>query len=232
MDKNNLISTLPAPVTVQQTGDHNLNVTNQPGGNMTIVQNPPTIYDDDGKPYTPITPVRFDVQNGILYLGNDQVTIPVELVQPDLLAPEELPYVNALCEVYAEKLGKSLDEIKPSAITSLPTNLQRHFSSQRKAYYRAEYASHIARETFADGEQQFQALKDDAFEGIEITYYDEDHENGYDRLKAVLEKITNTTLSKSALINVIGLIGNLEKKGICHILVNDDVINSWVNIDE
>ena len=61
---------------------------------------------------------------------------------------------------------------------------------------------------------------------------DEDYENGYDRLKAVLEKITNTTLSKSALVNVIGLIGNLEKKGICHILVNDDVINSWVNVDE
>lgn len=85
MDKNELISTMPAPVTVQQTGDHNLNVTNQPGGNMTIVQNPPTIYNDDGKPYTPITPVRFDAQNGILYLGNDQVSIPVELVQPNLL---------------------------------------------------------------------------------------------------------------------------------------------------
>lgn len=134
--------------------------------------------------------------------------------------------------MYAEKIGKSLDEITPSMIASLPTNLQRHFSSQRKAYYKAEYASHIARETFADGEQQFQVLKDDAFEGIETTYYDEDYENGYDRLKAVLEKITNTTLSKSALVNVIGLIGNLEKKGICHILVNDDVINSWVNVDE
>ena len=33
-------------------------------------------------------------------------------------------------------------------------------------------------------------------------------------------------------MNIIGLIGSLEKKGVCHILVNDDVIKSWVNIDE
>ena len=33
-------------------------------------------------------------------------------------------------------------------------------------------------------------------------------------------------------MSIIGLIGNLEKKGVCHILVNDDVIKSWVNIDE
>ena len=33
-------------------------------------------------------------------------------------------------------------------------------------------------------------------------------------------------------MNIIGLIANLEKKGICHILVNDGTIKSWVNIDE
>lgn len=56
--------------------------------------------------------------------------------------------------------------------------------------------------------------------------------NKYDRLKAVLDRITTISLTKSALINVVGLIGNLEKKGICHILVNDEKIKSWVDIDE
>lgn len=54
----------------------------------------------------------------------------------------------------------------------------------------------------------------------------------HDRLKAVLDRITIISLTKSALINVVGLIGNLEKKGICHILVNDEKIKSWVDIDE
>jgi len=28
------------------------------------------------------------------------------------------------------------------------------------------------------------------------------------------------------------LIGNLEKKGICHILVNDGTIESWVHVND
>lgn len=48
----------------------------------------------------------------------------------------------------------------------------------------------------------------------------------------MLEKITSTTLDSSVLSQMQHLIGNLEKKGICHILVNDGVIESWVNVDE
>lgn len=139
---------------------------------------------------------------------------------------EQLAYINALCEVYAEKLMKEFSDVTPDTISSLPRSIQTHYSSQKKAYYAADYVQHVARETFVDGEQQLIALKNDAYEGIEPTLLD-DYQSGYDRLKAVLEKITNTTLSKSSLINVTGLIGNLEKKGICHILVNDKVIASW-----
>ena len=103
---------------------------------------------------------------------------------------------------------------------------------QRKAYYSAASVQRSVREIFTDGEQQFVALKDDAFEGIEPTYYDDSYSTGYDRLRAVLEKITNTTLSKSTLVNIAGLINNLEKKGICHMLVNDERIHSWVTIDD
>src|SRR5699024_12646518 len=70
-----------------------------------------------------------------------------------------------------------------------------------------------------------------AWHGINTTYW-KDYEDGYARLNAVLEKITSTTLDSSVLSQMRNLIGNLEKKGICHILVNDGVIESWVNIDE
>lgn len=230
--KNTLITNISSTPTIQQTGQHNVNVTNQPGGNVSIFNGPPIDYDEKGIPYTPITPVRFDREKNIIYLGNEKVKLQIELIQPGLLAPQELPYINALCEVYAEKLGLALGTVTPDTIsTDLPKNLLHHYSSQRKAYYQAEFVKRMARETFSDGDKQFSILKEDAFTGIEDAYYD-DHSTGYGRLKAVLERITIISLTKSALINLVGLIGNLEKKGLCHILVNDDIIKSWVNIDE
>jgi len=185
--------------------------------------------DPSGKPYTPITPTRYDSTTRIIYLGNEEIRLPVQLTPQSVLSPHEMPYINALCEVYAEKLNKA---ITPDDIDALPSNLRRNLSDQRKAYYSAESVHRSVREIFSDGEEQFLNLRDDAFEGISPTYYDERYNSGYERLQAVLEKITNTTLTKSTLMNIIGLIGNLEKKGICHILVNDEVIKSWVNIDE
>lgn len=185
--------------------------------------------DEDGKPYVPITPTRYDSTTRTVFLGNETVKLPVQLIPQNAIAPHELPYINALCEVYAEKISMA---VTPDMIDTLSPSLRRNYAEQRKAYYSAESVQRSVREVFSDGEQQFQALKDDAFDGISTTYYDDRHLTGYDRLQAVLNKITNTTLTKSSLINIIGLIGNLEKKGVCHILVNDDVIKSWVNIDE
>ena len=54
------------------------------------------------------------------------------------------------------------------------------------------------------------------------------YSDGYERLLAVLEKITSTTLDLTVLSQIRNLIGNLEKKGICHVLVNDETIKSWV----
>lgn len=184
---------------------------------------------DDDFPLTPITPTRYDSNSRIIYLGTDEIVLPVQLVPQSALEAHELPYINALCEVYAEKKSQ---EVTPDSIDTLPSMYRRHFAEQRKAYYSAESVHRSVREVFSDGEQQFSALKDDAYDGIEPTYYDDNYATGYDRLRAVLEKITSTTLTKSALVNIIGLISNLEKKGICHMLVNDERIRSWVVIDD
>ena len=64
-----------------------------------------------------------------------------------------------------------------------------------------------------------------------MVYFDENHETGYVRLQEVLKKITSTELAKSNLINIKGFISNRTRKGVCHILVDDERIKSWVNID-
>lgn len=184
---------------------------------------------EDNIPLTPITPTRYDSNSRIIYLGTEEIVLPLQLVPQISFEAHKLPYINALCEVYAEKIDQ---EVTSDSIDSLPPLYRRHFAEQRKAYYSAESVHHSVREIFSDGEQQFGALKDDAYDGIEPTYYDDKYATGYDRLRAVLEKITSTTLTKSALVNIIGLISNLEKKGICHMLVNDERIRSWVIIDD
>lgn len=185
--------------------------------------------DENGVPFVPVTPTRSDIQTRTVFLSNETITLPVELIPKSNISPHELPYINALCEVYAEKIAQA---VTPDTIDILSPGLRHNFIEQRKAYYSAESIQRSVREVFSDGKKQFDALKADAFDGISDTYYDDRHVTGYDRLLSVLDKITNTTLTKSSLMNIAGLIGNLEKKGVCHILVNDNVIKSWVNIDE
>lgn len=222
--------TSPHDIEVNQYGDHPVHIDRVDNISMNVFPDRnSTSTDNFGRPYTPITPTRYDSSTRMIFLGNEQIKLPVQLTPQSSIAPEELPYINALCYVYAEKLSIT---VTPDTVDTLPPPLRRNYSDQRKAYYSAESLRRSVREIFPDGEQQFQNLKDDAFEGISPTFYDERITNGYERLQAVLEKITSTTLSKSALINIVGLIGNLEKKGICHILVNDDVIKSWVSLDE
>ena len=190
----------------------------------------PITSDDNGKPYVPITRTRYDSTTRTVYLGNETIKLPIELVSLSTIAPQELPYIHALCEVYAEKINQA---VSPDNLDDvLNPNMRRHYTEQRKAYYSAESIHRSVREVFTDGEKQFNELKDDAYNGISDVYLDDRHQTGYDRLMAVLDKITNISLTKSSLINIAGLIGNLEKKGICHMLVNDDYIQSWVNIDE
>lgn len=45
----------------------------------------------------------------------------------------------------------------------------------------------------------------------------------------VLKKVPDIQLTKSKLILMKNLFGNLERLGIIHILVNDETIKSWVD---
>lgn len=233
MDKHNeMITHTCTRPSIQQTGDHNLALTNLSGGNVNIIQPTSIEYDEKGIPFTPVQPVRFDLESGIVYNGNEKIHLPKPLIKSDILEIEGLPYEKALTDVYSEQLCRNIGNITPETLSKLPKNIQRHYSSQRNSYYRADYIQHVARESFADGPYQLAVLKEDAYSGIEETYFDENYNTGYDRLNAVLKRVTEISLTKSSLMNLRGFIGNAERKGLCHVLVNDKKIKSWVNIDE
>lgn len=168
---------------------------------------------------------RIYCENGKLYIDGDVVELPIQLSDAQIY-DFEAGYISALCEAYAEVLSR--DRVSVDDIPSLPNKYRKNFYDQRKAYLSAESIQRSISEVYDDGENQFDILKDDAFGGIKTTYYD-DHENGYRRLLEVLKKISDIQLSKSKLMVIRNLIGNLERLGIVHILVNDGTMTSWVD---
>lgn len=180
---------------------------------------------ENGKRIKDIAPATIERRGDKLHICGEEIVIHQMLV-PQNVANIELKYIKALCDAYAQALGKQ--KIVEADIPSLPEPFPDDFSDQRKAYYSAESIEHSIRDTFDDGEDEFAKLKKDAWNGIRMTYRSRKYADGYERLIAVLEKVRDTTLDLSVLSQIRGLIGNLEKMGIFHILVNDGTISSWV----
>ena len=168
---------------------------------------------------------RIYCENGKLYIDGDVIELPIQLSDAQIY-DFEAGYISALCEAYAEVLAR--DRVSVDDIPNLPNKYRKNFYGQRKAYLSAESIQRSISEVYDDGENQFDILKEDAFGGIQTTYFD-DHENGYRRLLEVLKKISDIQLSKSKLMVIKNLIGNLERLGIVHILVNDGTMTSWVD---
>lgn len=176
-----------------------------------------------GKRIKDIAPATIERRGDKLHICGEEILIHKELYPDD--EKKGLLCFQAVCDTYAEIL--KLGHITEADIPSLPDWCQEDFADHQECYFSAEGIQHSIRDTFDDGEDEFELLKKDAWQGINMTYRKR-YDTGYDRLIAVLEKITNTTLDLSTLNQIRNLIGNMEKKGICHILVNDGTIKSWV----
>lgn len=168
---------------------------------------------------------RIYCEDGKLYIDGDVIELPIKLSDVQIY-DFEAGYISALCDAYAEVLSR--DSVTVDDIPALPKKYQTNFYDQRKAYLSAESIQRSIREVYEDGENQFDVLKSDAYDGIKTTYFD-DHDNGYRRLLEVLKKVSDVQLTKSKLSLIKNLIGNLERLGIVHILVNDKTMMSWVD---
>ena len=168
---------------------------------------------------------RIYCEDGKLYIYGDVIELPIKLSDVQIY-DFEAGYISALCDAYAEVLSR--DSVTVDDIPALPKKYQTNFYDQRKAYLSAESIQRSIREVYEDGENQFDVLKSDAYDGIKTTYFD-DYDNGYRRLLEVLKKVSDVQLTKSKLSLIKNLIGNLERLGIVHILVNDKTMMSWVD---
>lgn len=168
---------------------------------------------------------RIYCEDGKLIIDGETIELPIKLNDSEIY-DFEFGYISALCDAYAEALSRP--SVSVDDIPTLPKKYQHNFYEQRKAYLSAGSIQRSISEVYEDGENQFDILKDDAYNGIKTTYYD-DYDNGYRRLIEILKKISDIQLTKSKLMLIKNLIGNLERLGIVHILVNDETISSWVD---
>ena len=152
---------------------------------------------------------------------------PAPLSPPLTIATEEMKYVTELFRVYQEKTGVECNCVKD--LDSCP-NMKKNFNRQRKDYYLAETIRRGLRDTVAPQEEEnFEAVKEEMYEGV-VTTEEKDYACGYDRMNAVMEYATLVELSSNLQTVTLNWIGPGEKKGICHMLVNDEKL-SWIEGD-
>lgn len=175
----------------------------------------------------PLSSVSFDRKDCKLHINYLEIPVP-RSIAPDKIKKEELKYLNELCNAYSDKLKTT---INIENISTCPKKrFRRDFNDERNYYNSIQSIIRGIREVFANVDEEYDILKNEAYEGIKETYFD-DYPDGYKRLMEVFKKITNTSLSISQLVKL-DIIGNSEKKGLCHVLVNEGYINSWVDVDE
>jgi len=179
-------------------------------------------FDNVRLPQVPLATVY--VKDGKIHIGGSIIKLPAKLIPPADIEPHEQGYVTELFVAYTDAEKKV--SISRDTLSSYP-RYQRNFEEQRKNYYNAESIRRSVREVFADeGGDQFGILKEDMYDGVSTTC-DQNFDHGYARLIEVLKQAVVVPVSKSLLSNIPNWIGNSEKKGVCHMLVNDGKIR-WV----
>jgi hypothetical protein len=154
------------------------------------------------------------------------------LKKPKALNPpsrvENMPYVSELLSAYADAEGKpgfTKKELKGY------TTYQDDFERQRKNYYAAESIRRGIRDAYQkDDLSYFDELKEETYDGV-VDVMARKYTNGYERLNSVMSHATMINVNGCLLGQIPGWINAKEKKGVCHILVNDGRIK-WVSDDE
>lgn len=153
---------------------------------------------------------------GKIRFGGVSAQIPDAMTPPISICNDEIPYIERLLHVYSEVLGIHIDSSDQLVGYS---RYYRHFSRQRKDYYSAETIRRFVRDIFSNS-KQFDILLDEVFDGV-IDTCEQPYSTGYDRLVAVLNQAVKVSTAKSLLDSKLKCIGNSERKGICHVLVNE-----------
>lgn len=142
---------------------------------------------------------------------------------PERVQQTEIKYVMQLYAAYENATGKSVK--KASDLDALA--YRDDFEHHRKNYYKAELVCRETRDSIRPDEASpIEALKDEIEEGIYETRR-RSHGDALKKVDAVMEQASKVPISSWVDDATFRWIGPAEKKGVCHILVNDERFK-WV----
>lgn len=163
-------------------------------------------------------------------IGGKTINLYPKLVPADNILERELPYVDALLRVYSQVTGAG--PLNINDLNSLEPQYEEHFKFQRKAYFSADSVLHQIRDIYEDGEEEFNIMKDETYDGI-FSIMIAAYNNAYERVNTTMNHAVTITYGRSYLARQnVGLVGNSEKQGIIHMLVNDGKIEWVVDYDK
>lgn len=145
---------------------------------------------------------------------NDEIDIP-ESPEND-----ELRYINQLILAYDSESVKDLKKI-----THLYGKYKSHFNRARESFYNAEELRNFSRDNLPS--EVYDDFVVNIYDGI-INVAENDYDNGFVKVKEVEDASVKITIESNPLREVCNTI---DKKGVCHQLVNDNKI-TWINEDE
>ena len=150
-------------------------------------------------------------------------TIPI----PQKPETYEQGYARALFDAYGqvENIMGFTEEL-----LNIHPKYQQHFSEQRSYYFAAEAVRRGTRDIYSE-ESQFEILKEETYEGVKEVW-EEQYKNGITRLRKVMTQASNTRVDRCWLSRDTDWIGNPQKKGVCHFLVNEKRLKGWVRDDD
>lgn len=155
--------------------------------------------------------------------------IPLHLEAPAEVDCSEERYVRALLDAYGEHEG--LESLSIEELKRYPKH-EEHLGRQRQDYYAAEAVRRGTRDIYTeDDPDQFEELKDEIYEGV-IDKHELDYDDGLARLRSVLSQACNVQVTRCWLSRDTSWIGNSQRKGVCHFLVNENRLKGWVDSGE
>lgn len=171
--------------------------------------------------------IFYDRTSHKLMIAGRVVKVSPSLI-PETIQDREMeqPYFKALLEVFSEALGE--DCLSLEEISSGNPHYYQEILRNREYFFDAEAVRHVIRDAIIDGDSHFSEYKNEIFEGV-IDVHHCSYGNGYERLLKVLAASTSVNVGKARL-DKLYLIGGREKKGICHMLVEEGRLHSWVRI--
>ena len=144
---------------------------------------------------------------------------------PKRVQQTEIKYVMQLYAAYSEATGKPIK--KASDLD--PLDYRDDFEHHRKNYYKAELVCRETRDSVRPDEASpIEELKNEVEEGI-YEARRKPYDDALHKVDAVMEQASKVPISSWVDDATFRWIGPAEKKGVCHILVNDERFK-WVEV--